>query len=276
MRYAQLVMGPAGSGKSTFCSVVARHAEITKRDVNIVNLDPACEYFDYSPMLDVRDLIHLDDVMEDEELRLGPNGGLIFCLEYLIRNPLWLTEQLGDSADDEYFIFDCPGQIELYTHLDMMKRFTDMLAGLDFRVCGVYLIEAQFMVETHKFFSGVLSALSTMVNLELPFVCILSKMDLLNSAGRRKIADFVDSSAQALLDDSREAHLNPKFEALSRALARVVDDFSLVRFVPLNIRHEESISDALMLIDNAIQYGEDLDVKTAEFEYPDEDDGRDN
>lgn len=48
-------------------------------------LDPACEYFDYSPMLDVRDLIHLDDVMEDEELRLGPNGGLIFCLEYLIR-----------------------------------------------------------------------------------------------------------------------------------------------------------------------------------------------
>lgn len=38
MRYAQLVMGPAGSGKSTFCSVVARHAEITKRDVNIVNL----------------------------------------------------------------------------------------------------------------------------------------------------------------------------------------------------------------------------------------------
>lgn len=59
----------------------------------------------------------------------------------------------------------------------------------------------------------------------------------------------------------------------------MVDDFSLVRFVPLNIRHEESISDALMLIDNAIQYGEDLDVKTAEFEYPDEDDeddGRDN
>ncbi|OQR71408.1 GPN-loop GTPase 3-like [Tropilaelaps mercedesae] len=284
MRFAQLVMGPAGAGKSTFCSSVARHAEVAKRIVNLVNLDPACEYFDYSPVLDVRDLIHVDDVMEDEELRLGPNGGLIFCLEYLIRNPSWLTEQLIDTPDDEYFIFDCPGQIELYTHLDVMKRFSEMLVGLDFRqvenafmlkplrVCGVYLIEAQFMVDTHKFFSGVLSALSCMVNLELPFVCILSKMDLLNSAGRRKIADFVDSSAQALLDDSREAQLNPRFEALSRALARVVDDFSLVRFVPLNIRNEESIADALMFIDNAIQYGEDLDVKTAEFEYPDPDD----
>lgn len=30
---------------------------------------------------DVRDLISINDVMEDEELRLGPNGGLIFCLE---------------------------------------------------------------------------------------------------------------------------------------------------------------------------------------------------
>ena len=31
--------------------------------------------------LDVRDLIHLDDVMEDDELKLGPNGGLVFCME---------------------------------------------------------------------------------------------------------------------------------------------------------------------------------------------------
>lgn len=63
-----------------------------------------------------------------------------------------------------------------------------------------------------------------------------------------------------------------KFEALSRSVAKVVDDFSLVRFVPLNIKNEESIADALMLIDNAIQYGEDLDVKAVEFEEPDGDD----
>ena len=30
---------------------------------------------------DVRDLIGIDDVMEDEDLKLGPNGGLVFCLE---------------------------------------------------------------------------------------------------------------------------------------------------------------------------------------------------
>ena len=30
---------------------------------------------------DIRDLISIDDVMEDEDLKLGPNGGLVFCLE---------------------------------------------------------------------------------------------------------------------------------------------------------------------------------------------------
>ena len=30
---------------------------------------------------DVRELIQVDDAMEDESLRFGPNGGLIFCME---------------------------------------------------------------------------------------------------------------------------------------------------------------------------------------------------
>jgi hypothetical protein len=30
-----------------------------------------------------------------EELQYGPNGGLIFCLEYLLENVEWLTSDLG-------------------------------------------------------------------------------------------------------------------------------------------------------------------------------------
>ena len=30
---------------------------------------------------DVRELIQVDDAMEDESLRFGPNGGLVFCME---------------------------------------------------------------------------------------------------------------------------------------------------------------------------------------------------
>jgi GTPase SAR1 family protein len=82
MRYAVLVTGPAGAGKSTFCSALITHAQTLGRNVHLFNLDPAAERFDYEPTLDIRDLINLEDVME--ELEFGPNGGLIYCFEYVI------------------------------------------------------------------------------------------------------------------------------------------------------------------------------------------------
>lgn len=84
MRYAQLVIGPAGSGKSTYCSAVVQHASDANKVIEVVNLDPAAEYFNYEPLADIRELIHLDDAMEDEDLKFGPNGGLVFCMEYLM------------------------------------------------------------------------------------------------------------------------------------------------------------------------------------------------
>ena len=57
MRYAQLVLGPAGSGKSRYCSTMQRHAANSGRRIEVVNLDPAAEQFDYEPLADVKDLI---------------------------------------------------------------------------------------------------------------------------------------------------------------------------------------------------------------------------
>jgi hypothetical protein len=34
--------------------------------------------------VDIRELIEIDDAMDDQALRFGPNGGLIFCMEYVI------------------------------------------------------------------------------------------------------------------------------------------------------------------------------------------------
>lgn len=79
MRYAVLVTGPAGAGKSTFCASLITHANTLGRQVHLVNLDPAAERFEYQPAVDIRDLISLEDVME--ELEFGPNGGLVYCFE---------------------------------------------------------------------------------------------------------------------------------------------------------------------------------------------------
>jgi len=51
--------------------------------------------------------------MEDEELKFGPNGGLIFCMEYLMENMDWLQRQLsgGIGDDDEVKQSNQPLQI---------------------------------------------------------------------------------------------------------------------------------------------------------------------
>ncbi len=54
----------------------------------MVNLDPAAEEFGYDVSFDVRDLITVADVME--ELNLGPNGALVYCMEYLLDNLDWI------------------------------------------------------------------------------------------------------------------------------------------------------------------------------------------
>jgi hypothetical protein len=46
-----------------------------------------------------------------EEHKLGPNGGLLYCMEYLLKNIEWLEEQIKELKTN-YIIFDCPGQVQ--------------------------------------------------------------------------------------------------------------------------------------------------------------------
>lgn len=64
-----------------------------------------------------------------------------------------------------------------------------------------------------------------------------------------------------------------KFLKLNRALARVIDDFSLIKFHPIDASEEDSIGDALLIIDNVLQYGEEMDVREPkEYDHDDEND----
>ena len=61
-----------------------------------------------------------------------------------------------------------------------------------------------------------------------------------------------------------------KYHGLSEALGRLLDDYSLVKFFPLDITNEENVQDLLIFVD-MVKYGEDLEVKTRDFDYPDKD-----
>lgn len=64
---------------------------------------------------------------------------------------------------------------------------------MNINLVSVYLLESQFMEDPAKYFSGVLSAMSCMVGLEVPTVNVMSKMDLVKKgttgAKRRKEVD---------------------------------------------------------------------------------------
>ncbi|CAH1800581.1 unnamed protein product [Owenia fusiformis] len=260
-KYAQIVMGPAGSGKSTYCSNIVRHCEALKRRVFVINLDPAAEVFDYPVLADIRELVSVEDVMEDESLRFGPNGGLVFCMEYLSSNFDWLEEQLDNVLEDDYVLFDCPGQIELYTHIPVMRQLVERLeTSWNFRLCGVFLMDSQFLIEGAKFVSGILTALAAMVNLEIPHVNIMSKLDLLSKQSRKELDRYLEPDLQDILDTDMPSG-STAFQKLNSALATMINDYSLVKFVGLDPTDEESLNEALMQIDNAMQYGEDLEPK---------------
>lgn len=253
-RSAVLVMGPAGSGKTTFCSSLMTHINSVGRRAFYVNLDPAAQEFAWEPTIDIRDLISLEDVME--ELAYGPNGGLVYCFEFLMENLDWFDAELGDFEDD-YLLIDMPGQIELYTHIPILPALARHLETLGFKLCATYLLESPFIVDKPKFFAGVMSAMSAMVMLEVPHVNILSKMDLIkNEIRRSELKRFLDPDPLMILSDVN-AQTNPRFHDLNRAIVQLIDDFHMVSFLQMSARDEESVKAVLSYIDDCTQWAED-------------------
>ncbi|KAF2878158.1 GPN-loop GTPase [Massariosphaeria phaeospora] len=285
-KFGALIMGPAGAGKSTFCTALIQHLQNNKRPCFYVNLDPAAEEFAFEPDLDIKDLISLEDVME--EMSLGPNGGLIYCFEFLMENLDFLTDPLEDITDEYLILFDMPGQIELYTHVpilpDLVKHL--MRGSLNINMCAAYLLESTFIIDRAKFFSGTLSAMSAMLMLEMPHVNILSKMDLIKGkVAKRDLKRFVNPDADLVDEDTsriveeEEDEEDPlsgrdpdpassknlmdgsSFHKLNKAVAQLIDDFSMVSFLKLDAQDEDSVGAVLSYIDDAIQYHESQEPK---------------
>lgn len=272
----------------------------------MINLDPAAEHFRYQVSLDIRDLISVDDVMD--ELQLGPNGSLVYCMEYLLENMDWLQDNLEEYDEDEYLIIDCPGQIELYTHIPVMNKIIDQLRtwGYGESMVSVFVVDATFITDAAKFISGSLLALSAMISMQLPHVNVLSKCDLVEEASVDRMlemesalqlwdvlgnhgnssvgsaalhplqdgGDLITTTASAI-STSSSGGSNTQNTALARehrwnrlteSICSLLDDFSMVGFIPLNINDEDSIAHVLATVDHAIQYGEDLEVRGADYD----------
>lgn len=195
---------------------------------------------------------------------------------HLLESLDFLSEAIDPLSEEYLIIIDMPGQIELYTHIPVVPKLVQHLTrggALNVNLCAAYLLESTYVIDRAKFFAGTLSAMSAMLMLELPHVNILSKMDLVKGAIPRKdLKRFIDPDVSLLeeeegrdQDGSREVRdptnvdsvmAGGSYKKLNKAVARLIDDFSMVSFLRLNVQDEDSVGAILSYIDDAIQYHE--------------------
>jgi GPN-loop GTPase len=146
-------------------------------------------------------------------------------MEYLLQNLHWLQEQMepqgaeGDMQD--YWIIDCPGQLELYTHVPIMRTILDrMQHSWGFTpgcMVSVFCIDSTFCCDAQKMISGQLLALSAMISLELPHINVLTKGDLLPERDIEAILDLHSATQLWELEQDRTSIF-----ALPREMATIM------------------------------------------------------
>lgn len=256
MVFGQVVIGPPGSGKTTYCNGMSQFLQLIGRKVAVINLDPANDSLPYECAVNIEDLIKLSDVMMEHSL--GPNGGLVYCMDYLEKNIDWLQARLAPLLKDHYFLFDFPGQVELFSlHSNAKSVIMKLIKNLNLRLTAVHLVDAHLCSDPGKYVSALLLSLSTMLHLELPHVNVLSKIDLIENYGRLAFnldfyTDVQDLSyLQHHLDqDPRSA----KYRKLTKELCGVIEDFGLVNFTTLDIQDKESVGNLVKLLDKTNGY----------------------
>uniref|UniRef100_A0A453FDT6 GPN-loop GTPase 2 n=1 Tax=Aegilops tauschii subsp. strangulata TaxID=200361 RepID=A0A453FDT6_AEGTS len=197
-------------------------------------------------------------------------SGLVYCMDYLEMNIDWLEEKLKPLIEDHYFLFDFPGQVELFSlHTNARNIINKLIKKLDLRLTAVHLVDAHLCCDPGKYVSALLLSLSTMLHLELPHINVLSKIDLIENYGNLAFnldfyTDVQDLSyLQYHLDqDPRSA----KYRKLTKELCDVIDDFSLVNFSTLDIQDKESVGNLVKLIDKSNGYiFSSIDSSAVEF-----------
>lgn len=249
------------------------------RSCSVVNLDPANDQTNYPCALDIRNLVTLEEIMGNDNL--GPNGGVLYALEELEHNFEWLEEGLKELGED-YILFDCPGQVELYTHHNSLRNIFFKLQKMGFRVSfedrrvliqletSIVLTMTQLVVlhlsdsfcltQPSLYISNLLLALRAMMQMDLPHINVLTKIDKVSEYEELPFnLDFyteVQDLSHLLpsLEQESPALRSDKFKALNEAVANLVESFAMVQFEVLAVENKKSMMHLLRVIDRAGGY----------------------
>lgn len=172
-----------------------------------------------------------------------------------------LITKIGSS---NYLIFDCPGQVELFTHHSSFFRiFKQLERKSDARLCVISLIDSIHLVSPSQYISVLLLTLRSMIQLELPQINVISKIDKIKEYGDLPMRLEYYTEVQDLkflfpeIEKESPTVLGKNFVRLTEMIAEIVEDYNLVSFEVLSVENKKSMIKLLSVIDktNGYSYG---------------------
>jgi len=244
------IIGTAGSGKSMLTATFSEWLKMSKQNVAIVNLDPGALTLPYSPDVDVRDYVNVEDLME--KYRLGPNGALIMAAD-LIADEIEQISKETEELKSDIVLVDTSGQMELFAFRASGPYIASELTKEPKAI--VYLFDAVFSVNPLNYVSNVFLSTAVYNRFFHPQVHLLSKCDLLPKEEVNRIVDW--SADPKALETSIEQKLEGTKRLLSRNVMRAIHELGL-RFLltPISAKTNEGLINFNTSLERILAEGE--------------------
>ncbi|KAG7995801.1 hypothetical protein I3843_01G127600 [Carya illinoinensis] len=212
-----IVVGMAGSGKTTFLHRLVCHTQASNIRGYVMNLDPAVMTLPFSANIDIRDTVKYKEVMK--QFNLGPNGGILTSLNLFATKFDEVTSVIERRADQlDYVLVDTPGQIEIFTWSASGAIITEAFAST-FPTVIAYVVDTPRSSSPVTFMSNMLYACSILYKTRLPVVLAFNKTDVAkHQFALDWMEDFEAFQAAVSSDESYTS-------TLSQSLCLVLDEF---------------------------------------------------
>uniref|UniRef100_A0A7J3ZIH9 GTPase n=1 Tax=Fervidicoccus fontis TaxID=683846 RepID=A0A7J3ZIH9_9CREN len=172
-----LIVGLAGSGKTTLTKAYSRWLRENGYEVRVVNLDPGAKSLPYTPDLDVRRYFTVEELMLKHGL--GPNGAFVKASEMLLEYSNVLLERISElEASSDYVVVDTPGQMEMFVYRRSGGYFVARLKALG-STLGVFVIDGEHANSPVDLAVSWTTSLLVQLKLDVPMVPVVNKRDLI-------------------------------------------------------------------------------------------------
>ena len=188
MKFAYII-GTAGAGKSTLVSRLIPYIQQFNPEINAisVNLDPGVKTLPYTPDVDIRDFIDIEDIID--RYQLGPNGALIAATDLMITSIDDLKDEIEEYNDPDWVFIDTPGQLELFAFRNTGPIIANTLCEENKSV--IFLFDTNLCKTPTGFVSTLLLSASVQFRfLGISQINCLSKIDLFDDATIDRITEW--------------------------------------------------------------------------------------